>query len=1201
MFKKEISRVVVVCLFSWLAFAQSQNGRILGTVTDPSGAVVVGAKVVITDSERGISQTYTSNASGDYVAPTLRPGLYTITAEAAGFKKLERPSIRVEVGQDLRIDFQLKTGSASEVVTVMDEPPLLNATTDVLGGTLTNKAINELPLNDRDFQNLVTIRPGVQRYPGAGFLSISSNGNRPEDNNFIVDGTDNNDPYYATTVINAEGVQGTPGSILPIDAIQEFNAQENPPAEYGWKPGAIVNLGIKSGTNDVHGTAYDFERNNAFDARNFFNPTTDPVTGAPSPQRGLRLHQFGGSIGGPIVKNKTFIFGAYEAIRAQVGNSFTATSPTTVPSSLAGGDQVNSIPDAIASVTGACATAGLGTCGVNALSVKLAPLYPANPNTNTDGIDNAQLNIGLPNKNRNDNFIIKADHHFNDRHSVTARYFFGDSLQTELDIPVLREQWESQSRLRAQVFGLNYTWVPNARWVNEARFGFNRFWQSILTADHASNPATVYGINTGVTSPSDFGLPEIDIDGFNQLGGNHGWPLLTTPNQTFQGVDNISFTRGKHTFRFGGEYRHGTTDNQRDRYGKGRIRFAGGELSALCIQRSLSGADCLFDQSGKPRDSTPLEDFIAGLPRGAVTGATGGRIFVGDSHRDVSIQSSGAFLQDDWRVSPRLTLNVGVRYDLNTVIKERNGRLANFDPATGIHQVGHGISAPYNGDHNNFAPRFGMSWDPGGKGKTVIRAGGGIIYEIPHLSLFLGQNGVNNASTAGINVIPTAPSTGIPGANGNIAASSVNVSGGGPSGLNWSTTGPVFQTSIDCTATPCDILAVSRNLRTPYVINWNFNIQQALTNSTSLQVGYVGAHGVKLYGVRDINQVNPAIDDGSEQLGRPFTANCPTPAQGGVGLGLGGPCFPYLEFVNFLDNGYTSSYNSLQATLTQRTWKRMNFVLGYTFAHAIDDVSLNRGQQPQDSTRPGLERSNSDSDLRHRVTLALTYELPSRAGYAHLLEGWQLNSIVTIQGGLPWNLDDGFINGSDSSLTGEFSDRWNIVGNPGNIKASLTGVPYFNFSDYDPATRGVAPQPQSPQVCIDHADIAQLAPKSTAVPGGVGLGCYVENGTILVPPNVGTFGDISRNPFRGPRLDNWDFSIVKDTKLSERVSFQLRGEFFNVLNHPHFANPNTQGFVDPSDPSTFGFIFSTPDVAAANPVIGTGGPRNIQIGLKFRF
>ncbi len=1135
----------------------------MGTVADQSGGFVKGAHVTITNVDTGVARAIETNEAGDYVAPNLPPGLYKLVVEATGFKKVERSGIRLEVAKDLRIDVTLQPGSLTETVQVTEQLPHLETTNDTLGGTFANSSINELPLNGRDFQNLVVLRPGVQRTTGGGFLSISSNGNRPEDNNFIVDGTDNNDPYYATTVINAEGVQGTPGSILPIDAIQEFNAEENPPAEYGWKPGAIVNLGIKSGTNDVHGSAYDFERNNAFDARNFFNPKIDPITLSPSPQRALRLHQFGGSIGGPIIRNKTFIFGAYEAIRADVGNSFSANSPTTVASNLAGGDPLNSIPDAIASVTAACATVSAGTCGVNALSANLAPLYPTNANPNTDGSTNAVLNIGLPNKNRNDNFIIKADHHFNEKNSITARYFFGDSLQTELDIPVLRAEWESQSQLRAQVFGLNYTWVPNATWVNEARFGFNRFWQSILTADHAADPAKVYGINTGVTSPSDFGMPEIDVDGFNQLGGNHGWPLLTTPNQTFQGVDNVSYTRGKHTFRFGGEYRHGTTDNQRDRYGKSRTRFAGGELSTLC--------DCL--PGG--RDSTPLEDFIAGLPRGSQTGKTGGRIFVGNSHRNVLIQSFGAFLQDDWRVSPRLTINAGVRYDLNTVIKEKNNELANFDPVNGIQQVGHGISAPYNGDHNNFAPRLGISWDPMGKGKTVLRAGGGIVYEIPHLSLFLGQNGVNNASTAGINVIPTAASTGIPGANGTIAASAINVSG---SSLNWSLAGPVFQTSIDCTATPCDILAVDRNLRTPYVINWNFNVQQALTSTTSLQVGYVANHGVKLYGVRDINQVNPALDDGGEQLGRPFNSQ-----------------FPYLEFINFLGNGYTSGYNSLQATLTQRTWKRLNFILGYTYAHAIDDVSLNRGQQPQDSTRPGLERSNSDSDLRHRLTLALTYELPSKAGYGHLLEGWVMNSIVTIQGGLPWNLDDGFINGSDFSGTGEFSDRWNIIGSPNNIKASLTGVPYFDFSDYNGSA-----QPKSPQACIDHADITQLAPNSV-VPGGAGLGCYIENGTILVPPSFGTFGNASRNPFRGPRLDNWDFSIVKTTKLSERVNLQLRAEFFNVLNHPHFANPNTQGFVDPSDPSSFGFIFSTPDVAAANPVIGTGGPRNIQLGLKFRF
>jgi hypothetical protein len=358
------------------------------------------------------------------------------------------------------------------------------------------------------------------------------------------------------------------------------------------------------------------------------------------------------------------------------------------------------------------------------------------------------------------------------------------------------------------------------------------------------------------------------------------------------------------------------------------------------------------------------------------------------------------------------------------------------------------------------------------------------------------------------------------------------------------------------------------------------NVQQALSPTTSLQVGYVGGHGVKLYGVRDINQVVVAKDDGSEQLGRPFNAE-----------------FPYLGFINFLDNGYTSSYQSLQATLTQHAWKGLNFVAGYTWSHSIDDVSLNRAQQPQDSTHPGLERASGDGDLRHRLTLALTYDFPSRRGLAHLLEGWQVNSIVTLQGGLPWNLDDGFVNGSDLSRTGEFSDRWNLSGSPSDFKASFTGIPYVAPSAFAVDTTGRVTGGLTPDAtkCVTSA-VSPAAADQLA-----NWGCYVTKSGILSPPAVGTFGNIGRNPFRGPRLDNWDFSLVKTTRITERVSFQLRGEFFNVLNHPHFANPNTQGLIDPSDPTTFGFIFNTPDVAAANPVIGTGGPRNIQLGLKFRF
>ncbi|HET8674603.1 MAG TPA: TonB-dependent receptor [Blastocatellia bacterium] len=1078
--------------------AQTYQGRILGSITDESGAVVK-CKVTITNTETGISRTLETNDSGDYVAPNLPPGLYTIVAEAQGFKRVERSQVRVEVAKDVRIDMTLVPGALNESITITGDAPLIETTNNTLGGTFSNKAINDLPLNGRDFQNLVVLRPGIQRSTGGGFLSISSNGNRPENNNFIVDGTDNNDPYYGTTVINAEGVQGTPGTILPIDAIQEFNAQQNPPAEYGWKPGAIVNLGLKSGTNDIHGSLYYFHRNSAMDARNFFNTKPDP-------KKALRQHQFGASIGGPIIRNRTFYFGSYEGVRGFVSNSNLVSTPATV--SL-GGDPENSIPDAIANIR----RNGLN---VNPLSANLIGtgsftgngpfpgLFPINNGNNPAGP--TQVNAGFPNTNRMDNFIIKIDHRLNDRQNLSGRYFFGDSLQQEQDIAVLRPEWRSQSDLRAQVFGVNWTWTPSARWANEAKFGFNRFWQAILTVDNQANPVDTYGINAGVTDPVNFGMPTILIGGFNQLGGNSGWPLLTTPNQTFQFADNISYNLSKHNLRFGGEYRHGTTDNLRNRRGKGRIRFTGGEAFT---------------------DSTPLEDFLAGFP-------SRGDIFIGDSRRQVTIDSFGAFIQDDYRASQRLTINFGVRYDYNGVIKEKEDRLGNFDPEVGLQQVGVNIDRPYEPDRNNFAPRLGVVWDPWGKGNTVVRAGVGVTYEMPILALFLGQNGVNNATTPGLNVIPT-------GAIGSNIAGTIVAAATTQVGLNWSPSGPIFNVTANCDpdqgGTPCDLLGVDRNLRTPYVTTWTLNIQQALWDSASLQMAYVGNHGVKLYGIRDINQVNQNSqaeqDCGNcEQAGRPFNNR-----------------FPFLGYINFIENSHRSTYHGLQTTLTQRYARGLTYVLGYTWAHSIDFASLQRAAQPQDSNRVDLERASSDLDIRHRFTLALTYDLPSRQAWGQLLEGWQMNSIVTLQTGPPYNPIDF---GNDVSLTGEFSDRWNVIG-------SASSIPNFSTTGPIPITQ------------------------------------------ILEQPEFGSFGNAGRNLLRAPGYRNWDFSLVKSWRATEQVSVQFRAEVFNILNHPNFANPAILFTNDLSFLDVFGLVTATPDVAGANPVIGSGGPRNIQLGLKVRF
>src|SRR5207244_3462145 len=329
---------VATALSSW---SQSTAGRVLGTVSDQSGAAVAGATVVVTDLQRGTSRSITTGENGTYVAPDLQPGTYKIHVESKGFKSTERPNLLVEAASDVRSDFTLQPGLVSQPIHVTHERHLLNTTASVLGGTLSNKEINDLPLNGRNYENLLQLRPGVMRYPGGGFSTTSTNGLRAEDNAYIIDGLFNSEPFSGQSIINGAGIAGDSATILPVDSIQEFKLQENPSAEYGWKPGAIVNVGLKSGTNGLHGTAYAFGRDTPFDARNYFN------TVASGPKNPRNLEQFGGTAGGPLIKDKLFFFGGYEGQRYTVGNTGQISTPATV---TLGGDPANSLVDAIAGV-----------------------------------------------------------------------------------------------------------------------------------------------------------------------------------------------------------------------------------------------------------------------------------------------------------------------------------------------------------------------------------------------------------------------------------------------------------------------------------------------------------------------------------------------------------------------------------------------------------------------------------------------------------------------------------------------------------------------------------------------------------------------------------------------------------------------------------------------------------------------------------
>ncbi|MFZ3334084.1 MAG: carboxypeptidase regulatory-like domain-containing protein [Candidatus Acidiferrales bacterium] len=1140
------------------AQAQSATGRILGNVHDQSGAAIVGATVTITDIQRGVSRTLTTDQAGDYLAPNLVAGMYEVKAEAKGFEAIDRRNIQLEVATDARIDFQLLPGEATQTVVVTAETPMLDSTSSTLGGTLSNQIINDLPLNGRNYENLLQLRPEVVSYPGGGLSTHSSNGVRPEDNMFFVDGLENVEPFTGQSIINGGTLAGDAATILPIDAIQEFNLQANPAAEYGWKPGAVVNVGLKSGTNSLHGTAYAFGRDDAFGARNYYNPVG-------TPQTPLSLQQFGTTVGGPIIRNKLFFFGAYEGQRYTVGNSYGISVPETLAQSTP--DPKNSMPDAIT---------GLATAGVpiSPVSLKLAGCTLGPPVTCTGNVfgpnstSSPNINSGFPNTQSGDNGMGKIDYQLNSRNTISGLYFFGNSTGTLADKQYVLPQYLTLLHTRAQVANVNWTSTPNSTWVNEVRFGYNRLYNPIFPVDQGT-PATTYGVDTGVTNPLLGGLPSISLSGFTALGNGANHPKIIGPDQAFDLVDNISFLHGNHGFKFGGEVRKYTVDEGTFRAARGTIKFA--------KNAAFSGA-------------SPLEDFFAGLP-------STGSIQVGDPTRHLHQWSYAGFFQDNWRVRSTVTLNLGLRYEFTSPPQDSQNLLGNFDPTLGLVQVGQQISSIYKPDHKNFSPRMGVAWDVFGDGKTILRAGGSIIYDTLPADVFISQQQTSNAPTLGLGVIPTgativqADGTAVPG-TGTIASSAITVPG---SQLNWNGTVFANANAVTCgnglpatspgtgtNPSPCSILGMNRNFTTPYVSTWTLNVQHAFTSNISTQVAYVGNHGSRLPGITGINQAalgsgwTPAAiaagasDPLAEQASRPFVG-----------------AFPYLGFINYINGIYKSNYNGLQATITARNFHRLSFVGAYTYSHALDDSSENWNQYtPQDSTNPKAQYGNSDWDIRHRFTFSMTYSLPDKKSFAQLLEGWQVNTIVSLQTGAPWVVADTV---DDISGTGEFQDRWDFFGNPSDFTSGAVPLPYFSGADIPAACTAKATTPGM---------LASLQ----------NFGCYAKGNSVLIPPALGTFGTMGRNIFRDSGFHNVDFSIAKNWKFNERLTAQFRAEFFNIFNHPEFANPyggpsdyGAGANDDPSSHNLFGCGCATPDVAAANPVLGSGGNRSVQLGLKLLF
>jgi hypothetical protein len=1175
------------------AFSQSTTGRILGSVTDPSGAGVAGAAVVITDIQRGTTRAVATDASGDYAAPDLQPGAYKLKAEAKGFKTVERINIVIEVAQDVRVDVILPPGQVSETVVVTDEVPLVDSTSSTLGGTLSNSEINDLPLNGRNYENLLQLRPGVVRYPGGGFSTTSTNGLRAEDNAYFIEGLFNSEPYSGQAIVNGAGIAGDSATILPIDSIQEFNIQQLPPAEYGWKPGSVVNVGLKSGTNAIHGTAFAFGRDgDVFDARNFFNTV-------PNSKLPRTLEQYGGSVGGPIIKNRAFFFGAYEGQMYNVSNSFGGITSPFMGASLTNagnclsiaGDCADSITDAINDLTAQGVTispASLQVAGCTTTGGTVSCNGKGFPLNNTQSINIAN---GFSNDVSVKNVVTKVDFRINERQSISGMYFFGNNSGTVEDFPELQQNWLSTIHTRAQVVGGSWIWTPSSRWVNEARAGYNRLYQPTLP-DDLNTPASSYGLDTGVTGPFTGGLPRIGFGGYFFPGlGGFKWPKFQGPDDVIQFSDHISYIAGKHSIKFGAELHRNNVTNAAYGNSRGSITFLGGNTPDP-------------NSPGNALNTTTLEDFFSGAPLKA-------SVEIGNPTLQLHNWATGLFLQDDWRIARNVTVNLGVRYEFSSVPSEDHNHLGNFDPNVGLVQVNtgsHPISSLYNPDHTNFSPHVGFAWDTNGSGKTVLRGGFGLTYETVNWQSFVA---FNNAFGPGS--VPTGAIIDGSGgtAGGNITTGNITVFPNFP----WDN-GPIYGSpTINCFDSPCPIMSVDRNLTTPYVWNWTFSVQHAFTPNVTLEMAYVGNHGGNLVGIRDINQ--PSVGSGWPAQS---VANCVASgytdqtfcAPDSTGLEEANrpfaTKFPYLSNIFQMANVYRSNYDGLQVTLNSRNFHGLSMVAGYTYAHALDDVGANwdfgyGSGLPQNAHNVAAEYGNSDFDVRHRLTVSFTYAIPGKKGYAQSLEGWELNSIVNIQSSQYWGPMD---EGTDASGVGplpvsppaQSPIRWNFFGNPNDFESSAAGIPFFPGQQIQGA-------PTTNATC--NAKALALDGGNTAGPASTALnlfGCYAKGNSVMIPPALGSFGNMGRNIFPDTGFRNVDFSVAKNWHFTERFHAQFRAEFFNIFNHPNLANPyggqNGFGFNDPSV-QPFGCACATPDVAAANPVVGSGGSRAVQLGLKLIF
>ena len=1040
--------------------AQTHRASLRGTIYDENKAIIPGATINLKSVATGETRSTTSGDDGEYAISSIPPGSYELSVSMNGFATFTKP-LELRVNEERRNDTTLRVNASRPYEVEAPFEDSLKKDSASLGSVIDNRQVTGLPLDGRNFYELSLLVPGAvppaQGSAGSvrGDFAFSVNGAREDANNFLLDGVYNIDPK-----LNTFGVRPS------VDAIREFEMLTSTyDASFGRNPGAQVNVILKSGANDFHGSLFQFHRNAALDARNFFAPATEPKP------KYIR-NQFGGSIGGPIKRDSLFFFADYEGTRSREG----ITRITNVPTAL---ERAGNFSQSLFGVptnpfTGQPFQNGIvPDFFIHPVGRAIAALFPL-PNRNVP-FQNFVSSPVL--RDDNNSFDARIDHLLTDKTTLTYRYSFGDrDLFEPFTGPAFSvvPGFGDTVRRRSQnaMASLNWLLTPNV--VNETRFAFSRVAASVT--QEASVLNSDVGLPTISPRERDRGLSFITITGFSPLGDEGNNPQNSVTN-VYQFLDTLSYVHGDHFFKFGVDFRFSQQNAFRDIESRGRLQF-----SPFLTLTNNALADLLL--------GFPLLTSVARV----------------DNPERVRTESYNFFINDSFRVTRRLTLVGGLRYEYNSPPVDVDDRANLFDTATrNLVQVGtNGLPrSGFDADKNNFAPRVGFAWSLGESEATVIRGGYGVYYD--QSALAPAEAIYFNAPFFDNNIF--FPLQGLP--------------------LTLSDPFPAFFPF----ALPDSALAIQRDLRTGYMQHWNLNVERQIGNRGVVELAYVGSKGTKLLTARDINQPQPSV----LPPGLPFV---PRPD-------------PRFDDIDLLESRANSNYNALQARYQQRLSRGLTALASYTWSKSIDDASnffTSAGDPnfPQNSLDVGAERGRSNFDVRHRLSVSYSYQLPFGKGREYLaddgfvstlLSGWETYGIVTLQTGRPFTV--ALLSEIDNSGTGRSilgfgaNDRPNLVGNP--EASNQTTLQWFNTAAF-------------------------------------------------AFPAPGTFGNAGRNILDGPGFQNVNASLVKNTALTERVNLQFRAEAFNLFNHPNFNLPDN--FLGSP---TFGRITSARD------------PRHIQFGLKLLF